>query len=49
MSLSSSICQDFMAQESYTEGFHFVRHFIMVDVKWLRTTTSRQHQGKRKV
>lgn len=47
-SLSSSICQDSMAQESCTEGFHFVRHFIMVDVKCLRTTTSRQHQGKRK-
>ena len=25
-SLSSSICQDFMAQESCTVGFHFVRH-----------------------
>jgi len=47
-SLSSSICQDFMAQESCTEGFHFVRHFIMVDVKCLCTTASRQHQRKRK-
>jgi hypothetical protein len=47
-SLSSSICQDFMAQERCNEGFRFFRRFSMVDAKCLRTKTSSHHQGNRK-